>query len=288
MFLDFKEAHNERKVLIERWQDIINEIKKRDIDINKIGENYAIAKQQRIEKEQLTIVFRKRYVVAQNENKEVEIKFETLSRIVSKKREELINITLKLQEFKDELQALKNELTTCAEKLILKRNNNNNLAQLVEERKLLLDKERLKYQQTKEKLELTKNSTIKVEQTAREAEVALETREKSYIVSLDLVKTLKQKLFKESQIVYDLKREETRLKSELVGAKSISKNLDFTLQGLDREASRQQELLYNAEFQIQQIERKISRGLGNYIIEMKFSINTEMIFHLLYLLYVLC
>jgi coiled-coil domain-containing protein 39 len=31
---------------------------------------------------------------------------------------------------------------------------------------------------------------------------------------------------------------------------------------LDKEAARQQDLLYNAEIQIQQIERKIARGMG--------------------------
>lgn len=46
------------------------------------------------------------------------------------------------------------------------------------------------------------------------------------------------------------------------GSKLTIKNLDAGLIQLDRDASRQQEHLYNAEFQIQQIERKISRGMG--------------------------
>ena len=38
--------------------------------------------------------------------------------------------------------------------------------------------------------------------------------------------------------------------------------MEGQLTQLDKEAARQQELLYNAEFEIQQIERKIARGLG--------------------------
>jgi small-conductance mechanosensitive channel len=71
------------------------------------------------------------------------------------------------------------------------------------------------------------------------------------------IKLLKDKLFKETQGVHNTKNEETKLKNEISGAKSISKNLEFQLNLLDKEASRQQELLYNAEFQIQQIERKV-------------------------------
>ena len=40
------------------------------------------------------------------------------------------------------------------------------------------------------------------------------------------------------------------------------RNMEGQLSQLDKEAARQQELLYNAEFEIQQIERKIARGLG--------------------------
>jgi hypothetical protein len=71
------------------------------------------------------------------------------------------------------------------------------------------------------------------------------------------IKLLKDKLFKETQGVHNTKNEEIKLKNEISGAKSISKNLEFQLNLLDKEASRQQELLYNAEFQIQQIERKV-------------------------------
>jgi coiled-coil domain-containing protein 39 len=46
---------------------------------------------------------------------------------------------------------------------------------------------------------------------------------------------------------------------------------------LDREASRQQELLYNAEFQIQQIERKISRGMGERSDDEKKALKSQII-----------
>lgn len=106
---DFKASHNERKDLIVRWQEIINEIKKRDIDINLIGtedytyevliciivyrligERFAIAKIERANREKMINIQRDRLTAQLNENKEVESKFESLSRIVVKKREEMI------------------------------------------------------------------------------------------------------------------------------------------------------------------------------------------------------
>ena len=50
---------------------------------------------------------------------------------------------------------------------------------------------------------------------------------------------------------------------------------------------RQQELLYNAEFQIQQIERKVARGLGERSDEekkkLKLEIRTKMFFLVIHL-----
>lgn len=42
---------------------------------------------------------------------------------------------------------------------------------------------------------------------------------------------------------------------------------------------RQQELIYNAEFQIQQMERKVARGLGERSDEEKNKLNAEIAHH---------
>ncbi len=51
----------------------------------------------------------------QRENRDVESKTDQFSRIVAKKREDLLTGQAKQVEFKDELESLKNELATAAE-----------------------------------------------------------------------------------------------------------------------------------------------------------------------------
>jgi len=46
------------------------------------------------------------------------------------------------------------------------------------------------------------------------------------------------------------------------GTLSASRNLQANLNKLKQEKQRQQELLYNSEFQIQQMERKVARASG--------------------------
>jgi hypothetical protein len=120
--VEFKILHVERQTLVKQWQDTIEEMKRRDLEINELGERFAVAKVERTKKEQSVATQQKRLSTQVSENKEVESRSETLSRIVSRKREEMLIGTQKQQEFRDELESLKNELTTAAENLITKRN----------------------------------------------------------------------------------------------------------------------------------------------------------------------
>jgi len=260
--VEFKKLHIERQSLVERWQETINEMKRRDIEINDLGERFAVAKVERTKKEGMVAMQQKRLASQLKENKEVESRSEVLGRIVGMKREEMMNGNEKLQQFRDELETLKSELTTAAESLVVKRSDNNAKAQAMEEKRIQLERERQKYKFVKQKLADSKTSTQKAEDLAKQAEDDLERTEKEYSQEISKVKVLKDNLLKESQSVYDFKREEGKLRAELHGSKATGRNMEVKLVVLDREASRQQKLLYDAEFQIQQIERKVARGMG--------------------------
>jgi chromosome segregation ATPase len=260
--VEFKTAHLERQELVTRWQETMTEMKKRDKEINEIGERFAKAKQERITKEGLSKLQRKKLSLQVSENKDVELKSDALSRIVLRKREEMMIGSNKLIEFRSELDSLKNELTTAAEDIVNQRQRTAQLAHVLEVKKVQLERERQKYQVIKGKLELAKTNTNKAEMTAKQVEDELTKREKEFLVELNRAKVLKEKALKENQVVFELKQVETRLRSEISGNKLISRNLESQLNQLDKDAARQQELLYNAEFQIQQIERKIARGMG--------------------------
>ena len=272
---EFKNAHLERQEMVERWQETIAEMKKRDKEINDLGERFAHAKAERTKKEIQFNLKNKRLLAQQNENKEVEMRSETLSRIVLRKREDMMSGQLKLDEFRGELEAIKNELTTAAEGLITKRTQNSFKQQAVEEKRVQLERERQKFQLIKSKIDTAESNANKAELNAKLAEDALNQHEKDLHAEALRVKNLKERSIKELQAVHELKMEEARLRSEISGTKSISRNLESQLNQLDKESARQQELLYNAEFQIQQIERKIARGMGERSDEEKLNLKNQ-------------
>lgn len=260
--IDFRDLHKERQVLIQRWQETIEEMKSRDKSINELGERFAVAKTERAKKEALLEAAKKRYEAQLKENVEVESRSEMLSRVVSKKREDMINISKRLADFRDELESLKGELSSSAETLVHKRSENANKLQDLDERKVVLERQRQKYQIIKEKLASSKTQNFKAEETAKQAEDELNRLEKDFEKQVLLLKGQEIVLTKETQKLHDIKAEETRLTAAIIGSKSTFKSMDASLHTLDKESAKQQELLYNAEFQIQQIERKIARGMG--------------------------
>jgi hypothetical protein len=60
----------------------------------------------------------------------------------------------------------------------------------------------------------------------------------------------KEELFKESQKLFKLRAEQANLIGDISGTLSASRNLQANITKLEHEKTRQQELLYNADFQI--------------------------------------
>lgn len=259
---EFRDTHIERQTLLTRWQDTIEEMKRRDDSINELGERFAVAKAERAQKEQRLNIQLRRLTAQSAENKSVEAKSELLSRLVSRKREEMILGAQKLKEFKDEMEAIKNELTTTSERLVIKRAENNHKNSDLEEKRVLLERQRQKYQAVKAKLEIARGAAMRTEMTVKQVEDELAEHERDLEARLLRVKALKDRQFKEAQLLHDLKMEEHRMHNQVDGIRLTSRSMEMSLTALDKETARQQELLYNAEFQIQQSERKVARAMG--------------------------
>jgi chromosome segregation ATPase len=85
----------------------------------------------------------------------------------------------------------------------------------------------------------------------------------------------KNQIFKLSQDVYKARKAEKNLLAEIQGSQTRAKNLALKIQEFDRETQKQMELLYNSNFQIQQMERKIARIEGERTEEEKIELQNQ-------------
>merc|ERR1711871_1062161 len=201
----------ERQNFISRWQEIIEEMKIRNNN-NELGLKYATAKNERAKKENLLLIAQKRFEAQHKENVEVEQKSDLLSRLVSKKREIMLNAQRRLTDFKDEMESLKSELTASAESLVSKRTESVHKAHDLDEKKISPQRQRDKYTSTKLKLEVARNQNVKSEEDAKSSEDELIYLEKKFERHVGKLKLEREKLIKETQKLFDLRGEEGRLR----------------------------------------------------------------------------
>lgn len=112
------------------------------------------------------------------------------------------------------------------------------------------------------KLTNEKMGTSSTEQLMETIVKSLANREKELQQAEKSISILKNTLYKDSKRLADLQKHERDLISEIRGIMANIKNYTSKVNDLDNRYTRQQELLSNANFQLEQMEKKVARGLG--------------------------
>jgi chromosome segregation ATPase len=133
---------------------------------------------------------------------------------------------------------------------------------VLEEKMERLEAAKKKYLATKDRLDRETKSQEKLESANKVAEGEYKESENMMSEVERELTQQKEVLFKESQKLFKLRAEQAGLIGEISSTLSASRNLQANINKLKVEQDRQQELLYNADFSIQQMERKVARLQG--------------------------
>merc|ERR1711871_308660 len=99
-----------------------------------------------------------------------------------------------------------------------------------------------------------------------EYRIAQETR----IQALDReLKDVKESTFKQSQELFNLRKDEADMIADISGAQNRDRMMKGRIANLDKVSQKQNQLLYNVDFQLQQLERKVARAGGERSLEEK-------------------
>jgi coiled-coil domain-containing protein 39 len=259
---EFRQLHAERQQLVKQWQDTIETMQRRDAEIAAASEQYAAARHGLQQKKDGLLDQKNRLRLQEQENKDAQQTISAKERQQSKVQQEMQLVTARLHEFKDQVEILKNQLASAVTQLNQQRTSNAHKSDHLDNMKHELETARARYKATQNALEACLNSTADAETLAKEAEAdltAMETELKRMDKDLALQKEL---MFRKSQALFGLRQREAALIAEISGARAASQNLRTKIKVLEQNALRQQELVYNGEFQIQQMERKVARASG--------------------------
>mmetsp|Transcript_43011 Transcript_43011/g.98853 ORF Transcript_43011/g.98853 Transcript_43011/m.98853 type:complete len:893 (-) Transcript_43011:49-2727(-) len=271
----FRQLHEERRRLITQWEEAVKNMKIRDNQLERLGEEYATNLVRKRQKEDHMKEKRKQHVETDGDNEKLEQSISAGDRQLIKMRMEHMGAKADMGNFKDEVEVARNQLSSCESE---RNNAKNQLSVMID----TLEKQKQRHaemieehEQHKRNLEVAVGSSKDKAAMSAEAEKSREdtlTRLRNVEKEMKLAK---ENLFKESQDLYKLRAEESTTLGEISGAQSAIKNLQFQISKLDAERQRQQELLYAVDFQSQLMQRKVARVSGERTIEEKEEFNRK-------------
>ncbi|XP_057594784.1 coiled-coil domain-containing protein 39 [Hippopotamus amphibius kiboko] len=272
---DFRKIHNERQELIQQWENTVEQMQKRDGDIDNCALALARIKQEIREKENLV---KEKIKFLENEignNTEYEKKISVADRKVLKCRAEYQHHETNRIQLKDELDSLKATVNRSSSDLEALRKNISKIKKDVNEETTKLQKIKNHNRIVRKKLKQITEKTMSVEEKATNLEDMLREEErgvKEVEIQLNIVKDV---LFKKVQELQTETMKEKAVVSEIEGTRSSLKHLNHQLHKLDFETLQQQEIMYSQDFYIQQVERRMSRLKGEINSEEKQALEAK-------------
>ncbi|XP_013067508.1 coiled-coil domain-containing protein 39-like [Biomphalaria glabrata] len=272
---DFRKAHLEREELLSQWENTIEQMQKRDREINNLAAKLASVKQD-IRRHEEMINEKKQFLEHELENNlEQEKKISLAERISLRVRNELQEAEVKKSMFENELSTLKRTVdrTTLdlesarAAVIQLKKDaqeKNNKLAQTTAARKALIDA-----------LKEAVDATLTAEEQANRLEHMLTLEEKKQERMQVELKFMEEMLYRKGKELTEAKATEKMTEAEINGAQNVIKNLNSKIERLDTDALKQQEILYSQDFNLQALERRVIRMQGEHNTEQKNQLEVK-------------
>ncbi|CAD5110940.1 DgyrCDS295 [Dimorphilus gyrociliatus] len=259
---EFRKIHLERQDLLFQWEKIIKQMQVKDDEITQMAVKLTLAKQdiRTIDEE---IAEKEQFLKAESDNND-EIRKQTIEneRILGKLKIQYQEEELVRDQFNSELEALQRtcertaldlESMRCQVTQLKKESNekSNQLRDIQEKKKDLV-----------EKFKVANEISLSAEERAQEMDKLLIMEEKLQTrLSIELDR-LREQNFRNTEIYTKLKSEKKNIESEIQGIYTTIRHLNTKLTKLDTEGLKQQEILYNQDFTIQQLERRMGRMHG--------------------------
>eukprot|EP00930_Biecheleria_cincta_P096370 TRINITY_DN8822_c0_g1_i2.p1 TRINITY_DN8822_c0_g1~~TRINITY_DN8822_c0_g1_i2.p1 ORF type:complete len:888 (+),score=287.27 TRINITY_DN8822_c0_g1_i2:112-2775(+) len=271
----FRTLHDDRRRLIDQWEESVKSMKSRDSQLERLGEEYAANMGRKKTKEDRMKERKQKCESIQDENEKLEQSIQQTDRQLVRVRMDHMETKTSLNDFKDEVEVMKNQLNACKNEKAKTHNEHQVLSQNLQARQQKYEQHHRALQMHTKGLEDAQLNTKDKAQHSVDAEKARQDMLNNLKLVEKEMKTAKESHYEESQELYRLRGEEATTLGEISGAQSAITNLQLSISKLDQERQRQQELLYAVDFQSQLMQRKVARVSGERTIEEKDEFNRQ-------------
>uniref|UniRef100_A0A8C1YQN5 Coiled-coil domain-containing protein 39 n=1 Tax=Cyprinus carpio TaxID=7962 RepID=A0A8C1YQN5_CYPCA len=271
----FGQAHTERQEMISQWENTIEQMRKRDQEIQQCAMMQAEVNQVIREKNYL-LKERKDFMEREIENNK------ELERIISAAERQVLRLRQQLQEeernqrrLQDEVEVLKGTLDRIARDVETNRYQLTSMKKDIQDKTAKVKEATLHNAALKEKLGMVTEVVLDGEEQAAQMEQLCREQEQS-IKEID-AQLLRQRelMFRKSQELQGLLDKEKNTTAEICATRAAISNLEGRLSKLDQNLLKRQMIISNQDFQIQMLERKTSHLQGKVNTEEKEALEKK-------------
>lgn len=257
-----KRVHEERHKIYERLVDMVRRQEEKKKGIEMLGKslgNVTIELKQREDEKRN----KKDSLSGQEKsNKTKEAENEAKGRIEDTERKKLKKSEEDVQNLEDVVKSLKTELSARAMTLSQLRAEATMMSQKLDQQKERLLRTRALLENTRKQLSKHADTETNLESRRKDAQNNFVESTKAVKAKEKELDKLKEKYIKVSQELFKLSEE--KVKSIALAGQQLAskKNLDAKRKALAEEQEKQEEKLYNLDYKIQEITRKVAQASG--------------------------
>eukprot|EP01013_Petalomonas_cantuscygni_P023816 TRINITY_DN45321_c0_g1_i1.p1 TRINITY_DN45321_c0_g1~~TRINITY_DN45321_c0_g1_i1.p1 ORF type:complete len:900 (+),score=227.79 TRINITY_DN45321_c0_g1_i1:90-2789(+) len=259
---DFTRLQTEREDLVKRLEDTVEAIKRRNEAIEAAAQRYGDGSEWVAKRKDVLAQHTAFLDVEKQNNKDVEAKIAAEDRGLVRLRDQVQQAQASLRALEDEVTTLQGEVSKALQDLNTRKSEHAAVLQQLEEKKkahakaVAANEAALKKLENEASLASDMHAQHKMVQDLQ-TDAEMKQKELNREVAL-----LKEQQYAAGNELAAARKEEATLTANIMGAKAQARQVVARVAQLDHEAFRQQELLYNIQYQVQVMERTVARAKG--------------------------
>uniref|UniRef100_A0A8C5AZV0 Coiled-coil domain-containing protein 39 n=1 Tax=Gadus morhua TaxID=8049 RepID=A0A8C5AZV0_GADMO len=272
---NFRQAHQERQELLRQWENTIKQMKRRDTEIyDRWALLQQLAEVNQEGRARSAAVREKRDFLQTEEhnNRECERRISRAERQASELRQDLQEQELHRSRLQHELDSVKTTVDRTATDVESLRTQITSVKEEIQNKTVKLYKAELQNAALEDKLSKVTQTALSVEERALQLDQLLRDEDQELDMQLQ---HHREALFGQRQNLQALRSKEKDLTAQILGSKAALASLKGHMGKLDQNLLKQQEIIYNQNIQIQQLESKVARLLGEVNTEEKQALEQE-------------
>lgn len=260
---EYRKQHDKRSELLDEWEQVVKAIAERDNAIRVAAEQYAEGMEWLMKRQEVKKNLSDEYEGLKQETAMLNYRIKDVEKKAQQLRDAVPQLRSQVQEMDDEVEVMREQVSRAVRdkknlKAKLKRMGED-IIQKEKELEAIKKKREAAAEKLNEQMEAAQDmqkQTDLIAQLLSDAQKMAKNLEKD-------VEHLSTVQFHANQELQGARDEQNTYLSHISGCQSQDKNLKAKISQLDSESFQQQVVLYNIEFNVQQMIKKVSRAKGD-------------------------